>query len=62
MKRLISLILFLTMAVILIGCAGMKAQQPSDKDYSMNEVGKAPFVGHVGAGYRADPALRMVTP
>ena len=62
MKKLISLILFLTMVVISIGCAGMKAQQPGDKDYSMNAVGKAPFVGQTGLPYRSDPALRMVTP
>ena len=62
MKRLISIILFLTMVVILTGCAGMKAQQPSNKDSLTNEVGKAPFVGHVGVEFRADPALIMVTP
>jgi Asp/Glu/hydantoin racemase len=62
MKRLISLILFLTMVVILIGCAGMTGQQPSDKDSLTNEVGKAPFVGHVGAAYRGDSSLRMVSP
>ena len=45
MKRLISLILFLTMVVILIGCAGTTGQRPSDQDSLTNEVGNATFVG-----------------
>lgn len=60
MKRLISLILFLTMVVILIGCAGMTGQQPSDKDSLTNEVGKKPFVGNIGKEFHTDPALRMI--
>jgi hypothetical protein len=47
MKRFISLILLSTTVVILIGCAGMTAQQRSDKDYLTN-VGQSPFVGERG--------------
>ena len=58
MKRLISIILFLTMGVMLIGCAGMKAHQPSDS--LTNEVGKSTFVG--GVPFTVDPRFALITP
>ncbi len=65
MKRLISLILFLTMVVILIGCAGTTGQRPSDQDSLTNEVGKSTFVGDhsqtgPGAQYQRSLALDML--
>ncbi len=62
MKRLMSLILFLTMVVILIGCAGMQVQQPSNSDSFKNAAGNAPFVGDVGVAFQDNPALRMISP
>jgi hypothetical protein len=60
MKRLISIILFLTMVVILIGCAGMQTQQPRDKDSLTNEVGKGTFVG--GVPFHVDPKFALIGP
>ena len=67
MKRLISLILFLTMIVILIGCAGMTAQRPSDQDSLTTEVGKWTFVGDhsrtgPGVQFQRSAAIDAITP
>ncbi len=68
MKRIISLILFLTMVGILIGgCAGMPAQRPSDQGSWTNEVGKSTFVGDhsrtgPGAQFQRSVAIDMITP
>jgi hypothetical protein len=69
MKRLISLILFLTMVVILIGCAGADRTKPylGAKGNWTNEVGNATFVGdhsHTGPGvqYQRQLAVEMITP
>jgi Flp pilus assembly protein TadD len=65
MKRLISLILFLTMVVLLNGCAGTTGQRPSEQDSLTNEVGNATFVGDhsrsgPGVQYQRSLALDML--
>jgi len=58
MKKLISIILFLTMVGILTGCAGMQTYQSSDS--LANEVGKSTFVG--GVPFHVDPKFALITP
>jgi hypothetical protein len=67
MKRLISLILFLTMVVMLIGCAstgsaGRSASDAGAKGNLTNEVGNSTFVGEHGPGvpYQRTLALQML--
>jgi len=67
MKRLISLVLFFTMIVILIGCAGMTGQRSGDQDSLTNEVGKASFVGDhsrtgPGVQFQGSSAIDAITP
>jgi hypothetical protein len=64
MKRLISIILFLTMVVILIGCAGPGKTAPylGAKGDLTNEVGNATFVGETGRGvaFHEDIGIKML--
>lgn len=64
MKRLISLILFLTMVVIFIGCAGPGKTAPSldAKGNLTNEVGNATFVGETSRGvpFHEDIGIKML--
>jgi hypothetical protein len=64
MKRLISLILFLTMVVISIGCAGLDKTAPylGAKGNLTNEVGNATFVGEHGPGvpFHQDIGIKML--
>jgi hypothetical protein len=64
MKRLISLILFLTMVVLFIGCAGGDKTKPymgAKGDYA-NEVGNSTFVGETGRGvaFHEDIGIKML--
>ena len=64
MKRLISIILFLTMAVIFIGCAGADKTKPyvGAKGNLTDEVGNATFVGETGPGvpFHQDIGIKML--
>ncbi|HSR10150.1 MAG TPA: hypothetical protein VLS90_01800, partial [Thermodesulfobacteriota bacterium] len=62
MKRLISLILFLTMVAILIGCAGSGgAGRTGAKGNLTEEVGNAQFVGatNLGVPFQQDLTMKI---
>jgi hypothetical protein len=53
MKRLISLIVFLLMVVILIGCFATMTTEQRKETYDLRKsVGNSPFVGDTSPGVR----------
>jgi len=62
MKRLISLILFLMMVVIFIGCATTRSEQGSGTYDLRNSVGNSPFVGATSPGARDLTWFQMYGP